>query len=637
MIHRVTSQRYRAGWAALPLLLALFLQAMAPLPDARTWAERYVANWITKEGWRGYTVDEGALVATRRTAAATTGYRPGPIQNVRYVAPRQQLPRSAFGDARWNPLTDRIEGPDGRPWEPFALPTLWYFTGTLRQVTGGTQASWQSACNAAVDGDIVELASDVVMASAFSYPNRGTAGYVLCRGQGFAVAQGTRVAPSDFTSAFALTSNVHTGSVTSAHRMAQGASGWYFRGLKIANGFTSSTLTGSTLMFWGAPTQTSTAHMPSKLVMEQCYLTSPWVPDSVECVRGLTMNGEYMQVRQSYIDGYAGNGLETQAILAVNGLGKALVWDNFLEASTENIMCGGSSTNMGSNTYCADMIWRQNYLFKRLDWMNVPSTVATRKNFFEIKNGARQVFEGNVCENFDGQGQQFDVVINNKPQNSAEQAWLAADDFWLRYNLFDAGFGPFNYGAAASDSGFRRNPGCQRVQTSHNLSINTRAVGNGSNRVQIVGIQQGRTCPNIAIEFNTYGVTNSMLTFANKSTANSNTCPGLIYNNNIGYNRVSYASPRSDDQTGTTVLNTVAGAGNWQCGGNVAYSTASGFSWPGGPYTSANYKATTPILFADSAAGDYTLADSRYLNVSTVGGAPGVNMTQLTTFTSGVR
>lgn len=636
MIHRVTSQRSRAGWAVMPLLLAIFLQAMAPIPGARDWSERYVATWIAKEGWRGYTADEGAIVTRGRAVAPASAYRVGPIRNVPYRAPRQQLPRSAFGDARWNPLTDRLEGPNGRPWEPFALPTLWYFTGTLRQVTGGTQASWQSACNAAVDGDIVELASNVSMSSAFNYPNRGTAGYVLVRGENFAVSQGTRVAPSDFASAYALTSTVHTGSVTTCHRMAQGASGWYFRGLQIRNGY-SGVNVGSTLMIWAAATQTSTAHMPTKLVMEQCYLTNPWAQGTNECLRGLTMNGEYMQVRQSYLDGFAGDGVETQAILAGNGIGKALVWDNFLEGSTENIMCGALSTQMGSNSYNADMAWRGNYLFKRDAWMNVPSTVATRKNFFEIKNGARQVFEGNVCQNHDGDGQQHDLLLNTKPQNAAEQSWTACEDFWLRYNILDAGFGPFNFGAAANDNGFFHNPGCQRVQASDNLSINTRAIGNSSNRIQIVGLAQNKTCPNIAIEWNTVGVTNSMLTFSNNSSVNAGTAPGVIYNNNVGYRSVQYESPRSSDQTGTAVLNTVAGAGNWQCGGNVAFSAFAGFGWPGSPYTSPNYKATTAIQFADSANGDYTLTDTRYLNVSTTGGAPGVNMTQLNAFTAGVR
>lgn len=632
MIHRVTAHRYRLGWAIMPLLLALLLAAASPFGATRRWSEQYVAAWVAKEGWRGLTTHEGVLV-TQQTAQRQATYTPGAIKNVRHIAPRQLLPRSAFGDARWNPLTDRIEGPTGKPWEPFAVPTLWYFTGTLRSVSGGTQAAWQSACNAAVDSDIVELASNVSMTSAYSYPNRGTAGYVLCRGNGFAVAQGTRVAPSDFASAFALT----TTALLTAHRMAQGASGWYFRGLKIANGATSPTLNQQNMMTWGAATQTTTAHQPTKLVMEQCYVTNPWVPGSAECVRGLAMQGEYMQVRQSYFDGYASDGLETQAIFSSNGLGKALVWDNFLEGSTENILCGGSTTTMGANSYCADWIWRQNHMFKRLAWMNVPTTIATRKNFFEIKNGARQVVEGNIMENHDGNGQQHDIVINNKPRTAAEEAWMAADDFWIRHNILDAGFGPFNMGAAASDSGFNRNPGCQRIQISNNLSINTRAVGDSSNRIQIVGLQQNRTCPNIAIEYNTVGVTNSMLTFSNNSSANANTAPGCIYINNVGYRSVQYASPRSNDQEGTTVLNTVCGAGNWTCGGNVAYSTFAGFSWPGGPYTSLNYKATTAIQFADTASNNYTLTDNRYINVATDGGVPGVNMTQLNAFTSGVR
>jgi len=644
MIHRVVDRRWRPDWTIAPLFLALLLQLAAATP-ARQWSERVAVQWITTEGWTGYTTHEGVLVPTpARQQHRGSSYHPGPVQDVRHVAPRQQLPRSAFGDARWSPLTDRIVGPTGQEWAPFEIPTAWYFTGTLRQITGGTQASFQSAMNAAVDGDIVELASNVTFTSAYNIPNRSTAGYVLVRGQSFAVAQGTRVVASDFSGAFAITGSISTGSVGAVPLlMAQGASGWYFRGLKLQNGLVS-TSAAEGMMWWGASSQPTTAAMPTKLVMEQCWLTNPWVAatsNTIKCKRGLRADGEYMQVLETRIDGMAGNGLETQAILFGRGRGKALVRNCYLEGATENIMCGSLAGTMGALDYNADIIVRRSHLFKQVGWMNVASSIATRKNFYEIKDGFRQVVEGCELENHDGDGQQHDVVLNNKPQNPAHEAWCGCDDIWVRHSRFRASYGPVNVGAAGSDDGDNRNPGAQRVQVSNCLWQDSRCVPGhpdaGSGRFQLVGLQNvARTCPNIAIEYNTAQTGNTVLLFSGNSTTNQNSTPGLVFINNVCYLDVQYATPRSNTLTGSACLEWSCGLGLYTFAGNVAYSTRSGFSFPG-TISTTNYKATTPIIFANEAGGDFTLTDSRYTNKATDGGVPGVDMVQLLAFTAGVR
>lgn len=633
MIHRVVSRRYRAGWVVLPILFGLVLQAMAPLPGARRWSEAYVARWAATERWRGLTVDEGVLVCQRPTADVSRYYHPGPIQNVRHVAPRVQLPRSAFGDARWSPLTDQIVGPDGRPWAPFVIPSLWYFTGTTRVVSGGSTTAFQSACNAAVDGDIVQLASTVTYSGTpYDFPARGTAGYVLVTTQGFAVAQGTRVVAADFTGLPEIAVNASQIQLM----MAQGASGWYFRGVSVQNRFVSSTFPQYGLLSWRNTNQSTDAHQATKLILEQCWLNGNWdTSQTRECVRGIRMDGEYQRVLQSRIEGFAGGGLETQAICGISGRGKALIDDCYLEGSTENFIWGGGGTGMPAGEYNADIVVRRSHLFKRVAWMNVSgSTVATRKNFYEIKNAYRHVLEGCECENHDGQGQQHDLVFNAKPQTTAEQSYVRCRDIWVRHGRFRASYGPLNVGAAPTDASLRSNPGAERIQVSNSLWQDSRSTGT-ENRVQIVGLGGAAACcPNVAVEWNTLACRNTMLTL---SATTAGSVPGLVYCNNVGYGLVQYIDPfASGGMNGSTLLDSAAGAGQWTCAGNVKYATNSGAGW-GGTLATTNYRAASPILFVDQPNGDYTLADSRYTNKATDGGPPGCDFATLLTFTAGVR
>lgn len=95
--------------------------------------------------------------------------------------------------------------------------------------------------------------------------------------------------------------------------------------------------------------------------------------------------------------------------------------DNFLEASTENIMFGGGN----SPSAPADIEIRRNHFFKPLSWMKgQPNFVAgnsgnpfTVKNFFELKNAQRVLFEGNILENTWGGFSQTGFAMLLTPKN----------------------------------------------------------------------------------------------------------------------------------------------------------------------------------------------------------------------------
>jgi hypothetical protein len=112
---------------------------------------------------------------------------------------------------------------------------------------------------------------------------------------------------------------------------------------------------------------------------------------------------------------------------------------NFLEASGESIMFGGS----GATTTPADIEIRKNHLFKPMAWKpgqpNFVGGLSGRpfivKNHFELKNAQRVLFEGNVLENNWGGFTQtgFSILLTPKNQNNLCPL-CRVTDVTIRYN-----------------------------------------------------------------------------------------------------------------------------------------------------------------------------------------------------------
>lgn len=94
-------------------------------------------------------------------------------------------------------------------------------------------------------------------------------------------------------------------------------------------------------------------------------------------------------------------------------------YNNFMEASGENIMFGGGAAEV----ITSDVEIRLNHLFKPLTWnpldKNFIGTQFTVKNNFELKEGQRIFVEGNIMENTWGGYSQIGANILLTPMNQA--------------------------------------------------------------------------------------------------------------------------------------------------------------------------------------------------------------------------
>ena len=127
--------------------------------------------------------------------------------------------------------------------------------------------------------------------------------------------------------------------------------------------------------------------------------------------------------------------------LADAGYGTVMkAYNNFLEASTENILFGGSV----AEKITSDVEIRENHLFKPFTWNPRDRKFGGRKfvvkNHFEVKEGARILFEGNVLENTWGGFSQMgaSILLTPKNQSGGKGSNLCpicyVSDVTLRYN-----------------------------------------------------------------------------------------------------------------------------------------------------------------------------------------------------------
>lgn len=561
-----------------------------------------------------------------------------------FSAPQVDLPRSPYGDATWNPLTDHIG------YAPFVKPTLAYFVGVVHNASSKT--AFQTALNAAVNTDIIEFTAaqtwtrgGVPAQSSARFPARGDVGHVLIRDAGtigVMPAQGNRVTAATFAAAKTQTINANDSiwDFTNATR------GWYLYGLHFKNAAPQTADCVRMLNIQASNTSggntTSIANIPKYFIVEGCYFENPWDSAYTTATRcALSPSIEYGWITENLMVGIASNGNECKGINASCTIGKINVENNGIEALTETIMWGGAAVVGDMTEVAADIYHARNYLYRRTEWMT-PSTLfqyTNHKNFFENKQGIRQVVERNECSGHSGKGQQNDLAIKHAcPGGANDVGRVQCNNNVYRYNRFE---NSANQWAVATTTSATWTPnGTFRIEIYGNLSWAqhpTFVSGSSSvNRLLLSDLASpSKKLADIYVHHNTYQSPNKCMAIGGNLTQNANGAPNFRFMNNVDYAAThQYNGPFADGgATGVTVLNNISGAGGWTWAGNVAIGSGTQV-WSGIP---GNYVVpTAQLAFVDTATGNYKLVS--YANYTgTDGNAPGVDYDHMNTFLTGVR
>jgi hypothetical protein len=156
--------------------------------------------------------------------------------------------------------------------------------------------------------------------------------------------------------------------------------------------------------------------------------------------RGIMANVAGFACYRSYFDHFWYNA-DAQGICAWAGCGPFVIENNFIAATGENVLFGGSDAP-AAEVMPADAVIRGNTLTKRLEWREVAEP--TVKNTLEFKAIRRALVEGNVIEYAWVDGQNGTIVLFTPRNQGGGAPWSEVADITFRWNVVRHAAGGLN-------------------------------------------------------------------------------------------------------------------------------------------------------------------------------------------------
>jgi hypothetical protein len=291
-------------------------------------------------------------------------------------------------------------------------------------VNGG--GDLQAALNAAQPGDTILLQAGATFTGHFILPPKNGAGDITIRSSATDAqlpAAGVRMTPASAS----LLPKIQATNAGAAMATAPGSSNWRLQFLEFmpAPGTTTADLLD--LGGWGAD-QSSMAQVPHHFIVDRSYFHGDTTTGQR---RGIALNSGETQILNSYFADFKGRNQDTQAILGWNGPGPYLIENNYLEASGENVMFGGSDPSI-PNLVPGDIVIRRNHITRPLAWQGENWTV---KNLLEFKNAQNALVEGNLFENHWAGGQQGSAIVITPRNQSNTAPWSVVKNITIQNNV----------------------------------------------------------------------------------------------------------------------------------------------------------------------------------------------------------
>ena len=363
----------------------------------------YDVGWVTAGEWLNYTV----------TVATAGAY----VAQLRVTSPSGGLMHLGFNTASnvWTPISVPATG-GWQNWTTIAVPvtlgagaqqiTLLFDTAGLNiesisvagpssisttgaVVTVNAGGDLQAALNSAQPGDTIVLQAGATYVGNFVLPAKGGDAYVTITTS----ADVSRLPAADARmdpSYASLLPKIKSPNSAPALATAPFAHHYQLQLLEFpatAQGQGDIITLGD-----GSSNQNTLAVVPHDLILDRVYVHGD---TTFGQKRGIALNSASTTIKNSYIAGIASVGQDAQAICGWNGPGPFAITNNYLEASTENVMFGGADPHI-PNLVPSDITITRNLVSKPLAWRGQQWQV---KNLLEFKNAQRAVVDGNVFEN----------------------------------------------------------------------------------------------------------------------------------------------------------------------------------------------------------------------------------------------
>ena len=461
---------------------------------------------------------------------------------------------------------------------------------TIRVRAGG---DLRRAIEQARPGDTVVLEAGASFTGPFTLPNKGASEeWITLRSStpdSQLPGESERVSPSH---APLLAKLLAPGGGEAALQTAPGAHHWRLVGLEIRPARADALVYDLVKLGDGSNAQDAPGKVPHHLVIDRCLITA--FPKQT-LKRGVALNSAETSVVNSYIAGFKSDEQDAQAIAGWNGPGPFHVVNNYLEASGENLIFGGTPPSV-PGLVPTDIEVRRNHFFKPLSWrQSDPSYAGTRwnvKNLFELKSARRVVVEGNVFENNWGDINWGYGTINLTVRgDSGPQATI--EDVVIRNNLITHAPNGFNILGKDTEQPSRRGRGLKIV---NNLFVDIdgkRWSGDGE-WIKISDM------PDVTVDHNTVFHTGTLVqVYGPQST-------GFTFTNNVARHN-SYGVIGADHGPGSETLRAFMPGAIFRRNVIVGHPAMEGYPYF---YPPDNFypQELSEVGFANFAAGDYRLS-----------------------------
>jgi len=293
-------------------------------------------------------------------------------------------------------------------------------------ISVGAGGDLQAAIYNAVPGDVIELANGATFNGNFTLPKKSStsAQWIVIRPANMAgvPAEGSRMTPS--LAAAAQLPKILSTTNQGAFNTDFGAHHYRLIGLDVS---VPASISNTGLIRLGTGYESTMAQMPHDLVLDRMYIHGTATGNVRRCV---SLNGVSTALIDSYISECHEAGADAQAISGWSGPGPFKIVNNYIEASGENIMFGGSDPVI-NGVIPSDIEFRRNHVFKPTSWKGKWMV----KNLFEVKNAQRMLMEGNIFENNWQDGQSGSAIVIKSVNQGGTCPWCVAKDITVRYNL----------------------------------------------------------------------------------------------------------------------------------------------------------------------------------------------------------
>jgi hypothetical protein len=366
------------------------------------------------------------------------------------------------------------------------------------------------------------------------------------------------------------------------------------------------------LITLGSPSATSEEQQAHHIEFDRVYAHGDSVSGGK---RGISLQSAWTTIKNSYFSDFKSDTQDAQAICGWNGPGPYRIENNYLEASGENILFGGSAPSI-QGLVPSDIVVVNNHFRKPPEWAGVWMV----KNLLEMKSAQRVTIWGNVFENNWPSAQNgFAILFTVRTCEGGDSPWSVVRDVTFTYNRLsniESGVNILGQDNVRSGCG-----GGIAGQTS-NITI-----ANNVFEAKAITFKLVESAKDIFIDHNT--------TFSSQAALMADGRPSdrVMYTNNLQ----AYG--------GYGIFGTNEGSGSPAVGyylGNSVVRRNVFFGAPGGgipnyPYDNEFLPTADAVGFQDLPAADYSLdSSSPYKQMGLDGMDLGADMAGLTAATGGV-